>query len=327
MSGTLFDQEPKGPLAVNVNPFAKKPVAVVPVAETGGAFTPAIGSRISLDPKSTPAAPSLAKPVPANNAVMVFDFETVPDESRFPRPKFDPDATLVPDLQINGFFGIVKTVPELTAYLAKNPLSQEQYNALVSAENDSQKPRSGAIEALTKTRDAAIEAFDVWKKEASVNPFKARIVAFGFALGSHAVETMTATNDDEERAIVKKFYELIATGRRRAGYNILNFDDLLVTVRGMVLGVTPTVKLSRKKYGNSQALDLMQYLFPNGNAQKLKDVCAWLGITVPAGLDMDGSKVFDLYHAGQMEKIRDYVASDVCVERELMWRLLEVFSE
>lgn len=284
-------------------------------------------AKLSAAPVEAELPKPVSKPLPPSNAIMVFDCETVPDESRFPRPDFDPTATSCPGLDTKAFFGVVKTLAELTAYLAKNPLSRTQYDELLETERASEKPRSGAIEAITKTRDAANEAFDAWKKECSINPLKAKIVAFGWALGEAPVETMTATNDVEERAIVAKFYSLVATGRRRAGYNILGFDDLLVAMRGLILGVEPTIKLSRKKYGNSQALDLMGLLFPNSQAQKLKDVCAALQINVPAGLDMDGSKVFDLYHAGEMQKIADYVASDVCVERELMWRLLEVFQE
>lgn len=299
------------------NPFAK--LSAAPVDK----------SDVDSDAVRFPVPPRAVKPLPPppSNAVMVFDFETVPDETRFPRPKFDPNATSVPGLGVDGFFGVCKTVADVSKYLERNQLSVEQYDALISAEKRSEKPRKGVFDALEDCKKTSLGAFDDWKKSCSVDPFKARIVAFGYALGSAQIETMTATNDDEERLIVAKFYELVANGRRRAGYNITNFDDLLVAVRGMILGVEPTVKLSRKKYGNNQSLDLMTLLFPNSSAEKLKDVCAALGINVPAGLEMDGSKVFDLYHAGEMQKIADYVASDVTVERELMWKLLEVFAE
>lgn len=263
----------------------------------------------------------------ADKSVMVFDFETVPDESRFPRPLFDPNATTVPSLDVSGFYSVCKTVVDITKYLSANPLSVEQYEQLRAIEANADKPRKGVLEELEACKTRSLAAFDEWKKECSVNPLKARIVAFGWSLGHGEIESMTAINDEQERLICEKFWDLVRSGRRRCGYNITGFDDTLVGVRSLLLGVTPTVKLIRKKFGNHQALDLMQLLFPNSAAQKLKDVCACLKIDVPAGLEMDGSKVFELFHAGRIDEIAAYVRSDVSVERELMWRLQEVFAE
>lgn len=265
-------------------------------------------------------------PVPAN-AVMVYDFETVPDESRFPRPKLDPTASSVPTLDVEQFFTVCKTVTEISKYLAKNPLSTEQYDALLVVEQRAEKPRKGVFDEIESCKAAATSAFDDWKKDCSTNPLKARIVAFGWALGNGEIESMTATDDSEERLICEKFWSLVGTGRRRCGYNITGFDDMLIGIRSILLGVEPSMKLARKKYGNHQAIDLMTLLFPNSTAQKLKDVCVALGIVIPAGADMDGSKVFDLFSAGMMGEIAAYVRSDVSVERELMWRLQSVFSE
>lgn len=272
---------------------------------------------------SAPVAPQ--KPPPAN-AVMVYDFETVPDESRFPRPKFDPTASSVPQLDTEQFFTVCKTVSEIAKYLAANPLSIEQYDNLIVVEKRADKPRKGVFDEIEGCKTKALSAFEDWKRECSTNPLKAKIVAFGWSLGNGEVESMTATNLDEERAICEKFWSLVATGRRRAGYNITGFDDALVGIRSILLGVTPTCKLVRKKYGNHQALDLMTLMFPNSSAMKLKEVCAALQIKVPAG-DMDGSKVFDLVQAGKMKEVAEYVRSDVSVERDLMWKLQEVFAE
>lgn len=292
---------------MSVNPFAAlsvpKPVAV---------------AESSVEPVARPPAPA--------NAIMVFDFETVPDESRFPRPKFDPSASSVPMLDVEQFFTVCKTVAEVGKYLSANPLSIEQYDGLIAVERRSEKPRKGVVDEIEVCKTKVLAVFDDWKKDCSTNPLKARIVAFGWALGTGDIESMIATNDDEERAICEKFWSLVATGRRRAGYNITGFDDALVGIRSLLLGVEPSLKLARKKYGNHQALDLMTLLFPNSTAQKLKDVCTALQIEVPAG-DIDGSKVFDLYHASKLDDIASYVRSDVKVERELMWRLQSVFAE
>jgi len=261
-----------------------------------------------------------------SSAVMVYDLETIPDESRFPRPNVDPTASSVPSLDVDQFFTACKTVEEVKKYLAKNPLSVVQYDGLIAVEQQSDKPRKGVVDEVEKWKSSVLSIFEDWKKECSTNPLKCRIVAFGWAIGNAEVESMTATNDDEERAICEKFWLLVSSGRRRAGYNITGFDDAVIGIRSILLGVEPSIRLSRRKYGNTQSLDLMSLLFPNSTAQKLKEVCAALQITVPAG-DMDGSKVFDLFHEGKVEDIGAYVRSDVEVERELMWRLREVFDE
>lgn len=270
------------------------------------------------------AAEAAEVKVPAN-AIMVFDFETVPDESRFPPPKSDPNASTVPDLDLDQFFTICSTVADVSNYLKANRLSVEQYDRLYGIEK-SGKGRATVTRDIRAAKESAMSEFTDWVKECSTNPLKARIVAFGWALGNGPVESMIAENDDQERSICEKFWQLVRSGRRRAGYNITGFDDMLIGVRSLLLGVTPSIKLARKKYGNHQALDLMTLLFPNSSAQKLKEVCAALKIDVPAG-DMDGSKVFDLYREQKWGEIANYVESDVQVERELMWKLLDVFAE
>lgn len=282
---------------------------------------------MSTNPFAAIATKEDACTPPPANAVMVFDFETVPDESRFPRPKIDPTASSVKNLDVEQFFSACKTVADVSKYLAKNPLSSDQYNALAAFESRSEKPRKGVLEEIENQKASATLAFEEWKRDCSTNPLKAKIVAFGWAIGNSEIESMTAINDNEERAICEKFWSLVGSGRRRAGYNITGFDDALVGVRSILLGVDPTIRLIRKKYGNHQALDLMNLLFPNSSAQKLKDVCLCLKIPVPAGLEMDGSKVFDLFHEGKIAEVAAYVRSDVSIERELMWRLADVFAE
>ncbi len=277
-------------------------------------------------PQSVESPAEKPEPPPPANAVMVYDLETVPDESRFPRPEVNPEATTVPNLDIAGFFEVCKTIPQITSYLGHNPLSRQQYDDLLEIEQATEKPRKGVVDVICQARDNAVSAFETWKKDCSVNPLKCRIVAFGWAIGNSRVQSLLASDDDAEREILEKFWSLVATGRRRAGYNITGFDDAVIGIRSLLLGVSPTVKLTRKKYGNHQALDLMTLLFPNSTAQKLKDVCDCLRIVPPAG-DMDGSRVFELFDAGKLAEIAAYVESDVWIERELMWKLGEVFAE
>lgn len=249
---------------------------------------------------------------------LVFDFETVPDESRFPRPvavvhEFATDVDLS-DL-------VKGAVPEITKRIADG-LAPSQLEELATLEQSAKKPRKGVMDAIHSALNANDSELESWKKACSVNPFKARICAFGWAVGCGEPQSMTARTDDEERAILVKFWELVHSCGKRCGYNIFGFDDMLAIVRSALLGVEPSCRLDRRRYGNREAIDLMLVLFPSGSAMPCKDVCNALGITPPAR-EMDGSKVFDLYEAEDMESIANYVESDVAIERELLNRFVD----
>lgn len=261
--------------------------------------------------------------IPAGG-VFVFDLETVPDESRFPRPV---RVEKVKRADVPGFDAVVMatwTVPKIKEYIPR--LSEAQLQALLAVENAVKKPRSGvtdAIESQIKLDNA--DDFEIammeWKK-LSFNPFGCRIVALGIRSAKHHV-TILAKNDDEERDLLRVLWSHIAKFKIRCGYNITNFDDAVLVMRSMLLGVDATERISRKKFGDRASIDLMTCLFPAGPAQKLKEVCKMLGIVPPAGYEMSGDKVFDLTESGDWAGIAAYVESDAVIEFELYRRLSE----
>ncbi len=254
-------------------------------------------------------------------SVFVFDLETVPDESRFPRPpKIEkvkrPDAAI--DLEkLAG-----QTIPYIKS---KIPLmSEAQLLKLAEMEESSAKPRSGVRDAISQqlaidNADDHEAAMSEWKKLA-FNPFGCRIVALGIRSAKHHV-TMLAKNDDEERELLRVLWQHIARFKTRCGYNITNFDDAVLVMRSMLLGVDASERINRKKYGDRASIDLMTCLFPAGPSQKLKEVCKMIGIVPPVGYEMSGDKVFDLAEAGDWSGIAAYVESDAVIEFELYRRL------
>lgn len=258
-----------------------------------------------------------------SGGVFVFDLETVPDESRFPRPpKIEkvkrPDAAI--DLEkLAG-----QTIPYIKS---KIPLmSEAQLLKLADMEEASAKPRAGVRDAISQqlaidNADDHEAAMMEWKK-LSFNPFGCRIVALGIRSAKHHV-TMLAKNYDEERELLRVLWSHIARFKTRCGYNITNFDDAVLVMRSMLLGVDATQTISRKKFGDRASIDLMTCLFPAGPAQKLKEVCKMIGIVPPAGYEMSGDKVFDLTESGDWDGIAAYVESDAVIEFELYHRLSE----
>lgn len=259
--------------------------------------------------------------VPTNGGVFVFDLETVPDESRFPRPvKVEKVKRTNAPVELAKL--VTQTVPSITAKIPS--LSEEQLVSLQELEEGMKKPRSGVLDAIAKqialdNVDEHEAAMAKWK-ELSFNPFGCKIVALGIRSAKHHI-TMLAKTPDEERELLRVLWEHIAKFKTRCGYNITNFDDAVLVMRSMLLSVDASEKISRKKFGDRASYDLMTILFPAGPAQKLKEVCRMIGIVPPAGYEMSGDKVFDLTESGDWDGIAAYVESDAVIEFELYRRL------
>ena len=273
-------------------------------------------------PEAEVVAAANSSDVPSGG-VFVFDLETVPDESRFPRP---PKVEKVkrPDAAIDLEKLAGQTIPYIKS---KIPLmSEAQLLNLADMEEAAAKPRSGVRDAISQqlaidNADDHEAAMMEWRK-LSFNPFGCRIVALGIRSAKHHV-TMLAKTDDEERELLRVLWQHVARFRTRCGYNITNFDDAVLVMRSMLLGVDASERISRKKYGDRASIDLMTCLFPAGPAQKLKEVCKMIGIVPPVGYEMSGDKVFDLTESGDWDGIAAYVESDAVIEFELYHRLSE----
>ena len=160
-----------------------------------------------------------------SGGVFVFDLETVPDESRFPRP---PKVEKVkrPDAAIDLEKLAGQTIPYIKS---KIPLmSEAQLLKLADMEEASAKPRSGVRDAISQqlaidNADDHEAAMMEWRK-LSFNPFGCRIVALGIRSAKHHL-TMLAKTDDEERELLRVLWEHINKFRVRCGYNLTAFDD------------------------------------------------------------------------------------------------------
>lgn len=278
--------------------------------------------EVALEPPGLDEALKAKSDNVPSGSVFVFDLETVPDESRFPRP-VKVEKVRRPDCpKFDCAKTVGMTVPAITAQIPQ--LSEGQLRQLLEAESAKEKPRSGVQNAIQNqlAMDAADDheaAMAEWKK-LSFNPFGCRIVALGIRSAKHHV-TMLAKTDDEERELLRVLWQHIEKFRIRCGYNITAFDDAVLVMRSLLLGVDASERISRKKFGDKGSIDLMTALFPSGPAQKLKEVCKMIGIVPPAGYEMSGDKVFDLVEAGDWAGIAAYVESDAVIEFELYSRL------
>jgi len=261
------------------------------------------------------------KMTPAGNlrgggSLFVYDLETVPDESRYPRP----EKKKIKPQKLN-MDAVAKTVGTIKDTL-KEGITPEQAEEVLLSERDRDKPRSGAIDALESYIARGDQEMQAWHK-LSVSPWHCRIVAMGtLHYMESEPESWIAKTHEDECDLLRAFWIQQEEGRR-AGYNILGFDDLVITARSMILGINPGKAIDLRKYNNKQAVDLMTMMFPGGNAMKLKSLCYAIGIIPPAG-NIDGSQVLEMVDDGRWDDLRMYVESDVMVEMDLLRRVQKV---
>ena len=242
----------------------------------------------------------------------VWDLETVPDESRYPRPvaadkerhEFD-----LKKLQAGNSEVIVK---ELKTGL----MQEDQLDELLQLENTSKKPRVTVCKEIMKAINDLGSDYTEWQKKGSTDPWLGRIVAFSWSfLGEETVHTMLAINAEEERQILAMFWCLQSVGIR-VGYNTKSFDDKFVFARSLILDVQPSVELEMGRY-SKQSKDIMWMMFDSlADAKGCKEMARLMGIEVPAG-DVEGKHVFDMVECGDWDGLAKYSNSDVVVEKAM----------
>lgn len=245
----------------------------------------------------------------------IWDIETFPDESRFPRPEVVQQARKEIDLT-----EVIKgTVEKISALLRGGELQEDQLEDLMQLEQ-SGKNRSTVTKAIQTAIENIGGEFEDWKKECSVNPWKGRIVALSWSFVSEEdVHTILAKNEEEERFLLATFWALHATGIR-VGFNTREFDDKWIVARSMMLGVNPSAPLDLGRYSKDN-VDIMITMFGSKqDAIACKVLAEMLGIVAPAA-GVSGGDVFGMVDTQCWDLLREYSASDVVVEKELFKRV------
>lgn len=278
----------------------------------------------------------------SRSGLLYFDLETIPDFSRQHLFELDP----IPD--------VPKETPReklpAPASIVESPIdvfekqldkiegvpSREWFDAVRSLEESSAKPRKGifsALDRMSQKRQSVLDLHADRRKLLSTTPEFCRIVSAGYgawsASGAPAVGSVTVAPlddgamDDQERQLLKGFWDLCAAVKSLVGFHISVFDLNVACVRSAILGVRPTRRFSRKLWDN-EVIDLYALRYPkghrNGEPAKLKSMAKVLGIPVPAE-GMDGSQVYDAWMSDYLAVGR-YCESDVRITMALH-RMLE----
>ena len=244
---------------------------------------------------------------------VAYDLETVPDESRFPRP----EPKVVEERPFN-YVNALKTEASITQEIAAG-ITGEQAMELLEMEGKRGKPRQGIQKKLQAVlQGGGDEGLEKWKRLA-LDPLGCRIVACGICYHDGTTEVCVAQNDKEEFDLLTTLFEIIGKNTR-VGYNIAAFDDPVIMTRAMLLRVPVQQQIHVSRWGGKNSIDMMQKLFPGGSSgsisHRLKNILPMFGVSPPAG-DVDGSMVLDMVDGGQWEELAAYVASDAWSEMQL----------
>ena len=111
------------------------------------------------------------------------------------------------------------------------------------------------------------------------------------------------------------------------GHNIIGFDLPFIYQRCLVHRIPARPVVSLAEYSARGVFDTMHRWWLGARNRVSLDDLAWaLGLESSKTEEVDGSRIFDLYHAGKLAEIREYNLNDVRLTRRVYERMVAVFG-
>lgn len=162
-----------------------------------------------------------------------------------------------------------------------------------------------------------------------------RIVCIGMALNDQKAFADCSPHEADVLNNAFHFIQLAATNHYKSGtsrdtqivfvgHNISGFDLRFLWQRAVINGIQPPaclLKAMKAKPWDSMIADTMLMWSPERERRiSLDMLCKALGVPTSKG-DMDGSKVWAAFKAGELDKIAAYCAADVEATRQCYRRM------
>jgi DNA polymerase elongation subunit (family B) len=150
----------------------------------------------------------------------------------------------------------------------------------------------------------------------------ARIVCLVWTFNGTKLNGGTAANEDEEKALIERFWKETRPGKTYVGFNILDFDVPLLIRRSQYLDVSyPALDVS--KWRHTGIMDLMQFLAWDGkiNYRSLAFYLRRFGIKPRMEDPCTGADIPGLVALKNWDYIKRHCAADVYNEWDLAKRL------
>lgn len=137
--------------------------------------------------------------------------------------------------------------------------------------------------------------------------------------------------EEPEGEALARFLSLVANFDRETdelvGHNIVDFDLPFIFQRCAANGLRVPNIVNLGEYSVRGVYDTMRAWWRGMRRHVSLDDVAWaLGLESSKTEAVEGSRVFDLYHAGKLREIRDYNIADVRVTRAVYERLVAAFG-
>jgi hypothetical protein len=153
----------------------------------------------------------------------------------------------------------------------------------------------------------------------------------GLAGREHVFGIDEAGTEEPEREALSRFLSLVANFDRETdelvGHNIVDFDLPFLFQRSVAHGLRVPSVVNLGEYSVRGVYDTMRAWWCGQRKHVSLDEIAWaLGLESSKTEEVEGSRVFDLYHAGRLREIRDYNIADVRVTRQVYERLVAAYG-
>jgi hypothetical protein len=111
------------------------------------------------------------------------------------------------------------------------------------------------------------------------------------------------------------------------GHNIIGFDLPFIFQRCLIHNIRAKPFVDLGEFHVRGVFDTMHQWWLGAKRQVSLDDIAWaMGFESSKTAEIEGSKVFDLYHAGRLAEIREYNLKDVRVTRKVYERIVGCFG-
>jgi DNA polymerase elongation subunit (family B) len=113
---------------------------------------------------------------------------------------------------------------------------------------DPESVKFGVLKDKEKRKNKVEEERVKFKQGSALDPFQGAICAIGYLHPSEPARIVTASNETEEKALLKEFWELFVHSRL-IGHNFREFDMPFIVTRSRILDVLGRLNYG-KKYGS-----------------------------------------------------------------------------
>lgn len=218
----------------------------------------------------------------------------------------------------------IETIP------SQSPEVYAAIAATISPPGNYKKPETIAEWAKNEKPALVKEAIAKTSFDGSVG----HVCAIGWAWNDDSAIVQSVEKVEDEASAIRSVLESLdrhVNGRRYSaptivGHNVVNFDIRFLWQRAIVLGIRMPGWFPRdpKPWGN-EAFDTMTAFAGSRGTISMDRLCQALGMAVKG--EIDGSKIGDLWAAGEHEKIAEYCRSDVERTRAIHRKMLIAYGE